>query len=623
MAFQHSSLAPYPPKAYKSRREAALDSQKGYATAGQQAFREPEEWILFPTRTRSSLTQDSFTECTEKTTNFSQLSNINSTPAALRSQIEIPVSGSEAIEDDELDVLDDSLHAFYDATLYIEPKYLDQAHSVLPTHDGLGAFHPSIQPMQEQLRRFENPAAARTYGAGSYRRRPSVQRRLDLAEVYGENLQEDARNERIEQWRLEHSRVLLDEIEKETRRRMSYSPHHTNRVQKRRIADGSSPRRANAAVGDRVAPQFLGGNWWQKLTRRFIQSVVGIDDELLAVIFGEALPKSEKVHDESIKVGSRGNQQISLLDRKGWEQRLIDRLTREMEIFNPKLYGHQNSGTVSPIAEEASEEDSYAGLPLPINPASHIAKTADEETMSHTTQPLLPSSDLPSLAFKPTLQRQQHRPLSSDSIHAASWGIEEDTTPNDRLLHEESRRDREYWEGTPTVSTIFHYIRTRFIASRNTSSASNARQPQQQQQPSKSTDHQQAQFPSAASLRRATLIRQLHPLIAMQTKTSSRRQSSSSLASQQRPPSSILLHRQSSLLRRPMLSSAHSGSSIYVYHDQVLRSQGSCRSESSSVLGRRRWDMIRSASSRNYWDVATSSVGGDEVSAGGGGWGAV
>ena len=614
MAFQHPSLVRQPCAAQGSRRETVSESQQNLTTtAGQQVSREPEEWILFPTKTRSSLTQTTFTESTEKTADLSQLSNIDSTPTAPRSQIAVPVLGIEAIEDDELDVLDDSLHAFHDPTLYVAPQYFDQATSILPTHDGLGAFHQSSQPMQEQLRRFENPAAAPNKGENRLRRRSSVQRRLDLAEVHGETIQEDARNERIERWRLEHSRVLLDEIEKETRRRMSYSTHHTNRVNKRRITDGSSPMRISAAVEDRMAPHCPGEDLWQRLTRRFIQSIAGIDDELLAVIFGEILPKSEKVLDHSSKPESRRGQHFSVLDRKGWEQRLIERLTRELNIFNPKLYRPQHPGTVSPIAEEASEEDSYAGLPLP-NSADHSTPNT-EQGVSGISHAPLPSSSSPSPTFKPTLQ-YQHCPSSSEALHAASWGIEEET-PSERRLHDEARHDRDYWEGTPTISTIFHYIRSRFIASRTPSSSATHQPPRQ---PSKLTAQQQP--PSSASLHRATLIRQLHPLIAMQTQTQTQtRRQPSSLASQQRTPSSILLRRQSSLLRRPILSSTHSGPSAFAYHDQILRSQSSCRSESSSVLGKRRRGIICSASSRNYWDVGASSAG-DEVSAGGGGWGA-
>ena len=659
MAFQTPSLARYPFTTQASRGQATTEPQQSAAAAAaarHQAADDREDWILFPTRPRSADTKTIFSECTDTSEDVSLISDIDGTPTASPSHIAAPnATGNEALEDDDLDALDDSLQAFHDPRIYVDPHYVDPTVSILPTHDGLGTFHQSGQAVQEHFRRFENPtaaaAAARSQGVARVRRRSSVQRRLDRVEVHDEHIHEDARNERIEKWRLEHSRVLLDEIEKETRRRMSYSSHHTNRVNKRRIADASFSQKESTApvVDDLVLPRSsVGDSLWQRLMRRFIQSVVGIDDALLAVLFAEALPNTEEALDQVNTAGIRNDQQISRLDRKGWERRLFERLTRELDIFNPQLHGSKASVVVSPIPEDASEEDQpYAGLPIP--PSSDPTVPSAGEHPHLVAEPIFASSNPNSPAFKPTLRhRHLHQPASScsDTNHAVSWGIEDDT-PSERVLHAEVQEETEYWESTPSISTIFQYIRRRYMASR----APPAMHPRQRHPQQDSSPEQRQRQPSprssvstAATFHRAMMIRQLHPLIAMQTQTQPRRQSSSfpfhasSTTHLHRPPhphpppppssSSILLHRQSSLLRRPLtLSSTRSGSSAYAYpnHDHATRLASSCRSESRSVLGkRRRAGYARSggggSSSRNYWDVGASSVGEDLAA---GGWGAV
>ena len=577
MAFQQTPL---------SRQSGAYhDTQRQSSTANQtptsiQALRpqseQSQEWVLFPTRTRSSFTHTDLSD-TVLSGDLSQISNLPSPlHNAAQQQKGSAITNSEAIEDDDLDVLDDSLHAFHDPMVYTDAQYLHRTTPILPTHDGLGAFHQSSRSIQEYLRRYENPAS-RNYRLGQSRRRSSVQRRLDLADLHDEQQQEKVRNERIEEWRVEHSRVLLDEIEKERRRRMSYSSHHTNRVNKRRIMDPASSRRVSAAVENRLVLQGTEESIWQKLTRRFMQSIMGADDELLAVIFGEALPNVEGSTPDIDANRQGSNHHTPFLTRRRWEKRLIERMSRELYLFDPHVH-RLLQGTVPPIPEDAQEE-AYAGLPVPV-PSRKANATRDESKVHPRASP----SDLPSMTFKPTLQTS-----TLESQHASSWGIEDD---NPSLADEIARDDalkheREYWESTPTFSTVFRYIRDRFVASRT------------QNQKSPVPVHPSSDHKSISTLRRASLIRQLHPLIAIQ-------QSNRRGSSLPRPPSSILLHRQSSLLRRPMSLTASHTSSGAAYTN-YLRSGSSCRSENN--FGKRRAKGPRSS----------EGFGGDGVSA----WGEV
>ena len=602
MAFHQPSTVALP---QESRRGNLSELERPAITpSAQQDLQRSEEWILFPTTARSSFTQTDLTESTIKTADLSNLSNIQSTDDATRSPSKLPATTSQAVEDDDLDVLDDSLHAFHDPASHYAALHVEHSQPVLPTHDGLGAFHHSGRPIQEYLRRFE--------GLGPSRRRSSVQRRLDLAELHDDSYQEHERNERIEKWRLEHSRVLLDEIERETRRRFSFSSHHTNRVNKRRIGDVVSARKLSAAgVDDQAAQQssFPGETMWQRLKRRFIQSIVGVDDELLSVLFGETLPKPEANGELSSASATRSDQQRGALSRARWEQRLIHRLNHELNIFNPLIKKGLPPGAISPIPEETLE-NTYAGLPL------HTAAKApvlvgEQATPQHKDTPL---ANPPSPAFRPTLA-----PRSSDSTHAASWGVDDDIPS---FTEEAARRDTEYWEGTLSISTIFQYMRNRFIASRA------ANRSEQQQQNTTTEQAPPATITTttiASSTHRAALIHQLHPLIAIQSSSPRRRQFSTTITSSP-TPSSILLHRQSSLVllpQRPIQQSAATLSlSSSAYGNSLIRSKGS-RSSCCGAVEKRRSGKKRGflpsepSSSRNYWDV------GDDGVSGGGGWGEV
>ena len=92
---------------------------------------------------------------------------------------------------------------------------------MLPAHDGLGSFQASSQLAQDQLWQHEqyNPQR-REQALPRHRRRSSVQHHLDTVNEQEAHVERD-RWQRIEQWRMDQSRALLQEIERETRRRRS------------------------------------------------------------------------------------------------------------------------------------------------------------------------------------------------------------------------------------------------------------------------------------------------------------------------------------------------------------------------------------------------------------------
>src|SRR5579871_542547 len=184
------------------------------------SLEESEEWILFsPTAAPSTITktQTTSTERTPRTAVLSHLSDFGSLDTAAHSDDQddenITEHGSEPDDEAELDSLDDGLHAFHEPSEVSSPRHrLDHSEGVFPTHDGFGKFGDNSAAIHQQLWQFERSHRRKQ------RRTSSVQRTLDALEQLDGPSQESERIRRIEKWRLEQSRALLEEIERETRR---------------------------------------------------------------------------------------------------------------------------------------------------------------------------------------------------------------------------------------------------------------------------------------------------------------------------------------------------------------------------------------------------------------------
>lgn len=151
-----------------------------------------------------------------------------------------PIPGTfDAADEDEADDADDADDDDDEAYSLGETDSLqafrDHAAPILfPAHDGLGSFAP----------------------AGA----PSLARSLQLIAAAEHGRERAAKHSRIHRWRMEQGHALMAEIERATRRRRAAAP---------------------AAADDTL---------WQRITRTFIRDFIGLDDHLLEVIFGEALP---------------------------------------------------------------------------------------------------------------------------------------------------------------------------------------------------------------------------------------------------------------------------------------------------------------------------------------------
>lgn len=540
---------------------------------------ESQEWVLFPVRSRSSIqTYTASTARTPKTSGLSRLSEFGSLGTVARSEEDTHIRQSleegAVDEDEELDSLDEGLHAFQESSLYPEGRGCDQSESIFPRHDGLGMFPASNLPVQGQIWHYEQYNHGKRPVSGHHRRRSSVQRRLDAVEQNDEATIERERTDRIEKWRHEQSSILLNEVEKQTRRRLG----GVNRSRNTAIHLGEAKNQSESE--DEPRTKYIGReesattpnsalmeqeSLWQFVTRRVIRDFIGIDDAILEIIFGEALP-GETIRPSPRLSSSRMTEDLALVPRAdvGWEKLLLDRISRELGILVQHLSDHPGAFSTPSITPPLE----YAGTPiLPQSATTSPLLSPNQEQPLRKTLPTTPH-------FTPTLQQQQQqRPSTSstsasDSHHAALWGIEEEAQPSPAV---QPQTDLEYWERPPTLSTVFRLLHRRFVSSR----------PSAHPKPPNI-----AATNTADSLRRAAIIRQHHPLVSRaHANTRSRR----------------------------AMYSSYSFS-----YGEKRRGDSSC----ASVSAKRR----RSGSSRNYWDLAGSVGKSDSLGGGGfgmGGWGEV
>jgi hypothetical protein len=549
---------------------------------------ESQEWVLFSPVAPSTTarTQTTSTDCTPRTAGLSHLSDFGSLDTAARSdQNDDDITYHETDDGEELDSLDDGLHAFHEPSEYGAPtgRLQQSGDTVLPTHDGLGTFQPD-GTMQENMWHFERHVPRRRHA----RRRSSVQRRLDALDEVEELNQEQDRRQRIEKWRLEQSKALLEEIERETRRRrrMSIVSAARSRKDSAHLEEQRTASRVTQSVSDGQSETSDEGSehlsFWQRLTRRVIRDLMGIDEDTLSVIFGEALPEeatSTPIRDPI--TGPTIDTTLQALDvasfpDEPWEHRLLERVAQELGILVHQLSGHPGAFSTYRRTQETPE---YVGLASTIVPPLFTTRTsALPLTISQ------PSASSPASAqFAPSFPAQQ----SSNTYSEASlWGIEEERevdpldsfrTPPAVAVNavDELALEREYWEQELDVKMVFNFLIKRFSSRRPSSSSSNRRSLS-----APGVDRE------SSSARRAAIIRQHHPLV---NQSNERVVASSSKAHEPTKIDTVFRAQYN-----PQTS----------LRSQVLKSSSSCASQSTKK------SKISNNSSRNYWDLGGSAGSG-------------
>ncbi|KAF2664652.1 hypothetical protein BT63DRAFT_429409 [Microthyrium microscopicum] len=540
-----------------------------------------EEWVLFsPTAPSVTQTETTSTDRTARTAGLSRLSDFGSldTGAARSDQVatiddisdNITEHASDQDEDADLDSLDDGLHAFHEPSDLGSPRarMIKSNETVLPTHDGLGTFGEG-SAIQDHLRQFERYGARR-----KHKRRSSVQRTLDALEEVEEQTVEEDRIRRIEHWRLEQSRALLEEIERETRRMRKMSRASATRsvgpstinMQTKSETDFSESVHStiqeaavkNPAMAEHGPPESE--SFWKRFTRRVIRDLIGIDEDLLSVILGESLAEEQQDMSDSISslperdiIRAVDEEKESRNVAHSWQERLLERLARELGILVHQLSEHPGAFSTYLRTQEIPL---YAGL-------SNTSSLADDTTPDVAPFPAHIRSSLP---FPPSVQRDV-----AANADPSLWGIEEENAP-DALGGNgaENLIEQEYWEKDLDVRMVFNFLKSRFY--------SNATIPESSEptntltsllatstQARSSTSHGFNRRPSTTSTaQRAAIIRQHHPL------------ASGSRRREHRP-----------------LTPHHAG----IARKATRTASSSCASQSTKKSKH---------SSRNYWDIGGS-----------------
>jgi hypothetical protein len=554
---------------------------------------ESQEWILFA----PAQNEDSASHTSQEPRTATYLSDLGSLETHVRSQPiastteegEGTCQGTEAEDDGgELDSLDDGLRAFSHDPFSSTPYQMDQSGgTLLPTHDGLGTFTSSAG-LQEQLWQFErhNPHRRR-----HVRRRSSLQKRIDEVEEVQELDPADEKMARIEKWRLEQSKAVVDEIERETRRRQ------------RRMSKISAISRVTeeSAIPESVAVESMQGeeptiyeepemtrsdeqepseSWWQRITRRVIQDLIGLDEKTLSVIFGEELVEGSTptpVQLSPLATAAAAESRVTFRDHDhSWEGKLMERIAKELGVLVHQLAEHE--GAFSTYKQMQQTPQDYAGLPPLPDQSTRQPSLRQQRRKLSTRESDKPSSEP---LFEPTMP--QHHLSEPDT---SLWGIEEEPVQLSTAEATRTKQEREYWERDIDVGMIFSYLRRRFASDSTTA----------QPQPTPAAGPLPASWAtSTESQRRAEQIRLQHPLVSRAAERA---------ATQNK--------RRDSLIRRHQTQKRATGGS-------------SCASQSTKRSRRSR----DAASSRHYWDLGHSATGSVVTSGGGynesaiGGWGEV
>ncbi len=471
-------------------------------------------------------------------------SDVNSQPA---NSVVAPVLSErmdeDAAEDDaELDCLDSHLPEF--RSLPEVPST-----SVLPAHDGLGSFRldttATASEMQEHMYALErfNPRRIK-------RRRES----LDLAQVQLEREHTEVleRNERIEEWRLEHSRLLLAEIQKETRRR-GHARAVSPGVKSERRAKAADSADSAETPGDATqAEPAQGSDWheqdipdvadqeqvgmWSRLTLKFIRDFMGINDETLSILFGEALPGEDDVSSTPTATAREASH-----DDSSWQLRMMERISRELGMLIHRLSRHP--GAFSTYVHVQQQPLPYAGLPVIPEAVADVHELPKELVGDAST------SSMPQ--FQPTIRHM--------SVNVAAQGAETAKSEGNNREGQQGTASftEQEWEQDLDIMLVFRYLRSRFTSPSGPPASVGG------------TAHPPTSGPQDAAAN-AARVRQHHPL-AGRSRQSERR------AFRGTAPAS----------------------------PAVLRHGSTCASQSTRRSARRSSASSR-ASSRHYWDIGGS-----------------
>ncbi|KAJ2971283.1 hypothetical protein NUW58_g9460 [Xylaria curta] len=536
-----------------------------------QPVEESQTWVLFSPATDAGTTasyltshhRSSITPGRSRLSELGSLDTIAPSEASTRHRrSDSFVDAVEEEDDAELDSLDSHLPEFRSTP---DSYAVPHAAHVLPAHDGLGSFRLEQEGMGADVQN-------RLYAFEQYNPR-RVKRRRESIDLVRGVLERDENHDvdkihRIESWRLEQSRYLLDEIQKATRRRRRSSTGMANMHH----PDQRAEDRKSGAVGE-VAKETTDEEWhdqnladssedrdgiWSRITRKVIRDLMGIDDKTLSILFGEALPEEEipftTPKAPSVLGPSNLNDRIyeDPTPEPSWQLKLLERVAKELGLLVHQLSEHPGAFTTFSRVQQMPIP--YAGLhAIPESATYPIPDAIAEEN----------SRAIPE--FQPTIPRPINLPQARQPSHSVHG------KPHD----DDIGFTQEEWEQDLDIRLVFRYLRSRFLPrSTGTTGLSG-------------TPHLAASAASAKdTAAKVARIRQHHPLVA-RSRNVERRKSKSTTVS----------------------------------NPALFRPASSCASQSTRRSVRR----SSCSSSRHYWDIGGSVGTGSMIATMGpmGSWGEV
>ncbi|KAJ1326254.1 hypothetical protein MN608_07700 [Microdochium nivale] len=450
--------------------EAAIQTQPN-----PNSIEESHTWVLFSPPTEAGTTSSYLTgtHASVITPGRSRVSDIGSLQTVSQDDTHAPSTSlvdaleSEEEDDGELDSLDSHLSEFRSTPDLFNSSQAHLASApVVPAHDGLGSFRLGqelISPeMQDRLYAFEqyNPRRIR-------RRRESLEQAQLQSGLEAEQTTEAEKMRRIESWRLEQSRLLLDEVQKETRRRRRSAADHaaSARPQSKIRAEEIAAFDAVGDIaddspdnGDAWHEQSLPGktgdqeSTWGRITRKVIREILGIDDKTLSVLMGETLaddedlsttPKASTYVASGTSAAERG---VETSTPTNWQDRTLERIAKELGIIVHQLSEHP--GAFSTFSRMQNMSIPYAGL-----------ASIPETTLDLQPAPTVPADASVAMPeFRPTIGKQTRPidvPSSRPAPHVASQTSGE--TSGAAFTQEE-------WEKDLDIRLVFRYFRSRFMS---------------------------------------------------------------------------------------------------------------------------------------------------------------
>lgn len=458
MAFQQQ---PNRPSVQRAARSAVGSQGLSRRSARSTYDQEPEEaqtWVLFspPTdvTTTSYLTEDEHDQSLE-TPGRSRVSDLGSLNTVARTgsvaaaaqndeaqSSALSAAVDESQDDAELDSLDGHLPGFrsFPRSSFMMP--------VLPAHDGLGSFHldqPTLgQDAQDHIFQFErfNPRRVRRR-LNSF---DEAQFELEQAQV-----QEAEKRQRIEAWRLEHSRIILEEVQREARR--------TRMLQQKRVVTQKPVPKAEEATDSEdmtwheedpdTHPEDKEDTegFITRITRKVLRDILGIDEKILSVVLGGDLLSDEEL-SRTPRPSEHGHDEPTAETEESWHMRIIETVSRELGLLVNHLSKHP--GAFSTYSHVHQVPLPYAGLPA-------IPETADGRTSTSGRAAADKHGESAFPEFRPTMR---HIPRAADRPSQRS-------NAQDILLHDVSMADtftQEEWEQEIDIKLVFRYLVSRFTS---------------------------------------------------------------------------------------------------------------------------------------------------------------